>query len=256
MNKKDDILIKFFIKSSLVVLGIGLIGMGVGLIQFYMTYRDIEDSLRDQASLAFSTPYIIVTIYLLVLGIYLSYHQYSGLISIQAERSKYLKQIVVIGTVGSALLEIIIEICASLFTMLARFLCPLAYAPNSIAQAIPEEEIGLNFYQMISSNLMEQIGIGLFVFAIGLLLGSLFYRLKISTAICMISILPILLALSVISEILFSTQASTLFMLVMLMMIKPMTNLGGQLAYSVLFYAIAVGLLVKAPIKAYAHDLL
>ena len=256
MNKKDDILIKFFIKSSLVVLGIGLIGMGVGLIQFYMTYRDIEDSLRDQASLAISTPYIIVTIYLLVLGIYLSYHQYSGLISIQAERSKYLKQIVGIGTVGSVLLEVINGIGASLFTMLGRFLCPLAYIQNGFLDTTPQEEMGLNFYEIISSNLIEQIGIGFFIFAVGLLLGSLFYRLKISTAICMISILPILLALSVISEILFSTQASTLFMLVMLMMIKPMTNLGGQLAYSVLFYAIAVGLLVKAPIKAYAHDLL
>ena len=255
-KQENDFFIKAFIKRSFIVLILGSILMAITLMKFYEAYVGLDLSARAQAKLVFSTPYIITGIYLFVLGMSFSYYEYPGIISIYANRKNNLRQMLLVGTVGIIILESINGGITSLFTLGARYLCPAASVQNGFLDDTLKEFQNLQFGSIFVSSIKEEIGIGLFVFALGSLIGSLFYRLKASSAICVLSILPIFLALSFIAEILFHTQMTALFMLSMLMVIKPIINFWGQLVYSTLFYVLAYALLRKAPIKAYAHDLL
>ncbi len=255
-KQENAFFIKAFIKRSLIVLILGSILTAITLMNFYEAYVGLDLSMRSQARLVFSTPYIITGIYLFVLGISFSYYEYPGLISIYANRKNNLGQMLLVGTIGVTILESINGCITSLFTLGARYLCPAASIKNGFWDETLKGFQNLQFTSIFTSSIKEEIGIGLFVFALGFLIGSLFYRLKVSSAICILSILPIFLALSFIAEMLFNTQITTLLMLSMLMVIKPMISFGGQLVYSTLFYIVAYALLRKAPIRAYAHDLL
>ena len=255
-KQENAFFIKAFIRRSLMVLILGSVLMTITLIKFYETYVRLDLSTRSQAKLVFSTPYIIVGIYLFVLGVSFSYYEYPGLMSIYANRKNNLRQMLFVGTIGTTILESINGCITSLFTLQARYLCPEVSVKNGFLDDTIREFQNLQFGSILTSSIKEEIGIGLFVFALGFLIGSLFYRLKASSAVCILSILPIFLALSFIAEILFHTESTALFMLSMLMVIKPMVSFGGQLIYSTLFYIVAYALLRKAPIKAYAHDLL
>lgn len=255
-KQENAFFIKAFMKRSLMTLILAMILMVVTLMNFYETYVRLDLSMRSQARLVFSTPYIITGIYLFVLGMSFSYYEYPGIMSIYANRKNNLRQMLLVGTVGVTILVSINGCITSLFTLAARYLCPVASVNNGFLDDTLKEFQNLQFGSIFTSSIKEEMGVGLFVFALGFLIGSLFYRLKASSAICVLSILPIFLALSFIAEILFTTQITTLFMLGMLMVIKPMVSFEGQLFYSTLFYIVAYGLLRKAPIKAYAHDLL
>lgn len=255
-KQENAFFIKAFIKRSLIVLILGSILTAITLMNFYQTYVGLDLSQRPNAWLVFSTSYIIMGIYLFVLGVSFSYYEYPGLISIYANRKNNLRQMLLVGTVGTTLLEIINGCITSLFTLGARYLCPAASVKNSVFDDALKEVQNLQLGSIFASSIKEEIGIGLFVFALGFLIGSLFYRLKASSAVCILSILPIFLALSFIAEMLFNTQITTLLMLSMLMLIKPMVSFEGQVVYSALFYIGAYALLRKAPIKTYAHDLL
>ena len=221
------------VKSLLIVI---IVWLGWDCVKAHSAYVNHGNIFID-----LDIGYILGAIFLFVSGVWYSYKKYPGLINIRARRGAYLKGIALIGTVGSMLLGVIIYMVTTLYIHMIQLWVHNKLVVDSFSGDI--------------AGLISVVGLAMIIFAGSFFIGAVFYRLNKLTAICVLSIGPMLLVMSVLSYYLLQNDASMQWMFMMLWLAKPLLGGSGQLIYIVLFWLGGIALLIKAPLKAYAHDL-
>ncbi|WP_070000535.1 hypothetical protein [Cellulosilyticum sp. I15G10I2] len=227
-----------FIKRTGILLVVISVWLGIDSLGAYRAYIQA----KGITYVVFATPYILGISFLLITGCLYSYYQYEIYLSIQAKRQTYLKGIIVVGTLGSIGFISLVYGLAQVATAFARVIMPSDVVKDSFPLSI---EGMLNLW-----------GIGLVAFALGFFVGALFYRFKRVTAVCVTSTPLLVFIISLLSNYLFENDGSMYLMLSMMLVVKSLVGGIGQIIYILLFWMMGYQLLVKAPIKQYAHDLI
>lgn len=216
-----------------------LMGILLGIDSYYH-YRLVQTSERVFAS--FSSGYIVAAIFLMGSGIWYSYKQYPGLLSIQAKRYTYLRGITFVGIGGSILLGTI-TFC-------------MTYIVIECMKKWANGKVIVESFELSIWGLVSMVGFALVLFALGFFIGALFYRLNRWTAACLISIGPIVCVMSILSYFLWQNEWSMQWMYIMLFLAKSLIGGIGQIIYLIAFWVGGYALLWKAPTINYAHDLI
>ena len=226
-----------FIKRISILLVVISVWLGIDGLGAYRSYIQ----RNNITYVVFATPYILGIGFLLITGSLYSYYQYAGFLSIQAKRQTYLKGIIMVGTVGSIGFISLVYGLAQTATAFARVIMP----SDAIRDSFPLSIEGmLNLWV-----------IGLVSFSLGFFVGALFYRFKVFTATCLISAPLLVCVIIILSNYLFENDTSMYMMLLMMLIVKSLTGGIGQIISILLFWMMGYQLLIKAPIKQYAHDL-
>lgn len=226
---------QFFKRISIVMVVIGL-WLGIDCLGAYSAYIQT----KGITYVVFATPYILGIGFLLITGGLYSYYQYAVFLSIQAKRGTYLKGIFSVGTIGSVIFISLVYGLAQAATAFARVIMP----SDAIKDSFPLSIAGM----------LNLWGIGLAAFAFGFFAGTLFYRFKVFTATCLISAPLLVCVIIILSNYLFENDTSMYMMLLMMLIVKSLTGGIGQIISILLFWMMGYQLLIKAPIKQYAHD--
>lgn len=219
----------------LLVISVWLAIDAIGACSLYIQKKGIS-------YVVFATPYILGISFLVITGYLYSYYQYAGFLSIQAKRKIYLKGIISVGTIGSILLLSLVYGITQFATHLVRMMIPMDIVKNSFPLSL--------------EGLIHLWRMGLVAFVVGFFIGALFYRFKRITAFCVISIPILTFMITLLSNYLFDNDASNYLMIIMMVLLKSLVGGSAQIIVILLFWIMAYRLLIKAPIKQYAHDLI
>lgn len=227
-----------FIKRISILLAVISVWLGIDSLGAYRWYIQTNDITY----VVFATPYILGIGFLFITSIFYSYNQYAGFLSIQAKRQTYLKGIIMVGTIGSI---VFISLVYGLTQVAAAF-----------ARAIMPSDAIKDIFPLSIEGMLNLWRIGLIVFAVGFFVGALFYRFKIVTAVCVTSIPVLVFIISILSNYLFENDTSMYLTFIIMFIVKSLAEGIGQIIAILIFWMMGYLLLVKAPVRQYAHDLI
>ena len=227
-----------FKKSSLMIIGVSILISLVEIVSIYQSHVGVG----KRYVINFEFYYIFIIIALFGMGIKYCLKNYGGWLSIRADRKRFLRGIVLVGIVGS---PCIVGISYVLIWSIARLIVYLIQ-PIIVARVFTFK-IGV---------LINMSSMGILCFALGACVGAIFYRLRPIVATALVSIPPIMIIIVIMSQLVFENKAWEILLSMMLMILQPFLDIGGQLIYTIIFWLIAYGLLIHAPMESYKYDLL
>lgn len=263
MNNPYYKFLKRDVKLILILL-ISIVTVNVGMSVISNIISALDRSSIDPIRF-FSQASMLACIMCMVYGINCTVKTFSGVISIRGDRLGFLKAI--------ALWSIVIAIFASLFSVFFEIGC------KELMELITKREVyvisdmpwisinnlefkvdDMSLIWFIKSIITRTLTNALMI-SLGYMLGAISYRLKVRTNVILFIGLPILFA-GYISAQAFKNQDMVLdwmmnFISNMLYIIQNQGILIGLQVMGIIVFAfIGTKLLIKAPIKEYAHDLI
>jgi hypothetical protein len=210
----------------------------VMLVLFSFNPRNVEGVIIGNMSTNFS----IYVIYIATWAFVLSFKDFSGAISLRANRLCFLMS----SAIAIVLTGFISVVALIVNTTVMKIIGRLLWGQSTIGVL---EMLHTN----LNRNVIEIFGTYLFMAGIGFLVGAVLYRIRIITAI-ILGVMPI----------------ATLFTMIQIDPSLLQTVLNNSLAFfqhymvnglysflwAVLFFILSIFLLKRAPIRPYAHDLI
>lgn len=219
----------------------GIIIASITLIILYQWIQRVQYEAvhSDLGKGSFLSAYIIVVIGIGILGILQSYHDYSGYMSIRAQRGKYLGAMLFIGIVGSGILM------------------SLLYGVDILCSKVL---IGSMPYQWEMIAGLESLGFCLgvaeVVYGLGFFIGAVFYRMRKGVAFCLVGMLPVIMTGIFFSQFLWKNVIVDTMILIMTYLIMAAFTGRGQVFWVMALIVGSILLLKSAPVTRYKHDLL
>lgn len=183
--------------------------------------------------------YFTMIVLMMVLGVIYIEKGFTLLMSIYPYRRRYLHMLFTIGPIG-CLLAMGVAVC---FRGITRW---IEYGVmGEIVESFYFSEISfLQVWMML-----------IFALVIGLLIGAIFYRLRVMTAVGILLIIPMWIGASVVSYLATEGNIAALNLYWIINMGRSILDWRWQLIYSFIGGGLTYLLLYKAPIRQYAHDL-
>ncbi len=230
------------LKSSLMV--IALVSLGVQLLNcmIYRVVRHINNEARFAINLEQNTENIF-TIFIFVMGILLGSKLFSVFISIRSDRKSYLMSFAVSCVVLCSVSWCIHYSVAVGMEILVTFWLP-----------------GLEFEKSTWSVKLLVLAKFFTIEMVGFFLGAFCYRLKILNSVLSFTLLPAF-GMSLFIYLAYTEKGLPRALKALIAFINRLYESGSFLlpfmliGVGVIFYGLGYGLLIKAPIKSYAHDL-
>lgn len=227
-----------FKKSSVVILGISILISLFEIASAYQSYMETGNS----KTITFELPYLCIIILLFMMGVNYCFKSYGGWLSIRADRRSFLNGILVVGIVGS------------LFIIGISYM--LAWGTAQLYVYLTQQIAGANVFSFKVEDLMSIGSMSILCFALGACVGAIFYRLRPIVATCLVSIPPIIVMITGMSQVVFENKTSEILLSVMLILLQSFLSIEGQVIYTIILWVIAYRLLIHAPMESYKYDLL
>lgn len=227
-----------FKKSSVVILGISMLMSLFEIASVYQSYMETG----NRQTITFELPYLFIVILLFMMGVNYCLKNYGGWLSIRADRRGFLNGILLVGIAGS------------LFIMGMSYM--LTWGIAQLYVYLTQQIAGASAFSFKVGDLMSIGSMGILCFALGACIGAIFYRLRPIVATCLVSIPPIIVMITVMSQVIFENKTSEILLSVMLILLQSFLSIGGQVIYTIILWVIAYSLLIHAPMASYKYDLL
>lgn len=227
-----------FKKSSVVILGISIL---ISLFEIASAYQSYMET-GSRKTITFELPYLFIIILLFMMGVNYCFKNYGGWLSIRADRRSFLNGILLVGIVGS------------LFIMGMSYM--LTWSIARLYVYLTQQIAGTSAFSFKVGDLVSIGSMGILCFALGACIGATFYRLRPIVATCLVSIPPIIVMITVMSQVVFENKTSEILLSVMLILLQSFLSIEGQVIYTIILWVIAYSLLIHAPMASYKYDLL